>query len=1146
MAAQKSTSTQEAPEFNPANRHWDDEFNAITSQLKNAETAGNDMKDFENSFNNPTKNSAEDAAVNRAQGMLKNNEEQGSSSSSNPATAVSFANKTSPKAATAALGRGGKALSFFKKRSAAIGIAATLAGAATFPFLGALSLPFSLFGNLTLQSVMQGASQYMEDYTAFRIFGNKTSVAFKDDKMVGLTGAQIEELEKNGVKLNGPTKTITGKTVYDSIEVGGNTIKNADEFKSVMRANPGLRSKVIISKPSLWKSAKSTVAKAIQVKEKVNTNPTMEDGTPQEEKQQILKDIVVDDVGQPTATTGSGDGANDVQKAQQASASADAAQVTSDFSDQINAAKEAVSEGLQTPSNTEMDNIPKLLSTEAPVSKNLLKTVWNATLNPLSLTSDMCTAYQIADTANTLARVFVAANLVRLALNFRASVEKVMAGDGDPATLTAYMDILNTKNPSTGESFDQSAAAQAVFNNTISGDPLTLTALGGAGMAILYSGMRGINTVFGAGSAAGGRKVIKSTCNIANNLGVQVTALVGSVAVGVFTGGASAAVQVGATEAGKIGAMAAVKKIITDTVEKIIKSVAEKGALTAVKDLTKDTLKAAVKKSWTAMKDLLKSPRDLVSLALVGTQTFAMGYIVDAITGGNIANALYSGTSFISGVITGSHLNDYQNAIGSGATPSTIPTATAYLNDEYRSYQQSYVAYMQDQARSTPFDYTNQYSALGSAVASFQKTFGTSAFSSVSSSLTSLASLPSSLGKMFFSSAYADSTPDLTAVNEAVANQFYSENNVAVQITGTPLAIFNKTYTFEQVKSALIDNSGVAAATTSNTSGITLADATTSIQVSGGPQISYDGDDETTGEPKLSIIPGSKLEAYRNKCHNADNTELDDMFQEDPTSPSNFNLSCMAGHSGGVQIDANTTISANEASLYDDAISFITQITPSASETASTDNTGSTPSGTCPTGTSIVNGVTTGWNRDGSTKDITLCSVPNTKMDTFSYWKNSNYKGSSSLGIDTIAVNSEAAAALKQLADKYQAETGNKLHASIAYRSVWEQCSFFAPGATKKNTVTSSQKDLYNKYCAPGISAGWLKGHSGNWTTSYVTSNHELGYSVDFTDSAAKKWLKACVSDTTDGKKDNRCYGFYDDVWQKEGWDEGHFTYAPT
>jgi hypothetical protein len=195
--------------------------------------------------------------------------------------------------------------------------------------------------------------------------------------------------------------------------------------------------------------------------------------------------------------------------------------------------------------------------------------------------------------------------------------------------------------------------------------------------------------------------------------------------------------------------------------------------------------------------------------------------------------------------------------------------------------------------------------------------------------------------------------------------------------------------------------------------------------------------------------------------------------------------------------------------------------------------------GTCPAGTDVVVGVTKGWDKNsGEEKNMTLCSVPDTKMNVISAWKDFRYAGTSSIGVDKLAVNSEAAQALLD-ATKRAKQDGVTLSGSIAYRSVFEQCSFFKGNGNKP---TANQQKYYDKYCAPNDS--WLKYPGGDWTTSVVVSNHMMGKSIDFY-SASEKWMRKCMNENLDGTADGRCYGFYDDVYQKEHWDSAHFTYAP-
>ena len=209
---------------------------------------------------------------------------------------------------------------------------------------------------------------------------------------------------------------------------------------------------------------------------------------------------------------------------------------------------------------------------------------------------------------------------------------------------------------------------------------------------------------------------------------------------------------------------------------------------------------------------------------------------------------------------------------------------------------------------------------------------------------------------------------------------------------------------------------------------------------------------------------------------------------------------------------------------------------------ASAPATSAAPTGSCPTGTDLVSGLTAGWNKDtGEQTSITLCSIPNTDAQINPGWTNKKYQGTSSKNITDITVNAEAAQGLLDAANQYTKETGHQLSASVAYRSVFEQCSFFVGG---KNTYGSDQAGYYNKYCTPNKS--WLQYPTGNWTTDRVVSNHMMGISIDFT-AESEKWMRGCMKSATDsnGKKTNRCHGFYDDVLQSGHGDSAHFTFSP-
>lgn len=172
--------------------------------------------------------------------------------------------------------------------------------------------------------------------------------------------------------------------------------------------------------------------------------------------------------------------------------------------------------------------------------------------------------------------------------------------------------------------------------------------------------------------------------------------------------------------------------------------------------------------------------------------------------------------------------------------------------------------------------------------------------------------------------------------------------------------------------------------------------------------------------------------------------------------------------------------------------------------------------GECPAGTTLVDGITDGWERDGTKKQITLCTIPGTRAIDNSatpHWRDPRYKGTSAARIRQIAVNADSAAALLKLAQDAQAD-GHTLTATIGYRSLYEQCSI-----------------VIKRYRRPSVCPSWITPVSGNWTSNATYSNHMMGYSVDF-HGGSISWMK---------RNGPRC-GWIDDVYRSQGWDQPHFT----
>lgn len=200
--------------------------------------------------------------------------------------------------------------------------------------------------------------------------------------------------------------------------------------------------------------------------------------------------------------------------------------------------------------------------------------------------------------------------------------------------------------------------------------------------------------------------------------------------------------------------------------------------------------------------------------------------------------------------------------------------------------------------------------------------------------------------------------------------------------------------------------------------------------------------------------------------------------------------------------------------------------TPECNPDADSGSDSLQPNGTCPAETTLVPKITKGWERSGKERAITLCSIPGTSAQVIPDWKDSRYEGTSAVGINEVVVNSEAAESLRDAAKKAKA-SGVTLSISVGYRSLYEQCSIYI-----------------RNHARPSVCPGWITPVSGNWSTDVTYSNHMMGYSID-TLPVTESWMRRCVKDATDTKVDNRCFNFYDDVYQNQNWDSAHFTYKP-
>lgn len=160
---------------------------------------------------------------------------------------------------------------------------------------------------------------------------------------------------------------------------------------------------------------------------------------------------------------------------------------------------------------------------------------------------------------------------------------------------------------------------------------------------------------------------------------------------------------------------------------------------------------------------------------------------------------------------------------------------------------------------------------------------------------------------------------------------------------------------------------------------------------------------------------------------------------------------------------------------------------------------------------------------------VKLCAIPGTVTTPSSatyLWKDSRFNGVTSAGIKEIVVADVASGTLLKAAQAASA-SGVTLTATAGYRSTFEQCSIYLRAHSR-----------------PAECPAWVPAVNGNWTTNTMNSPHIRGIAIDLVPQS-KNWMKRCVGDSTDGAVDNRCFGWYDDVYQKAGWDAAHFSYRP-
>lgn len=897
-------------DLNPGEQHWHNRFESAGA-LSKMEKSGSESS---------PETAAEQADASADLGEAVRDRE---------ATGGSWANNVTGKQSSTSQGglRGfaQKAKVVFQKKGATGAIIALLGGGAAIPFLGSASLPFSIIGNMDSKSMMHSLQQYTDDYMGFRIFTKQSTVSSSANKIKGLRDSEIKQLADNKVTFEGAKKNpITGKTTFTAVKFNGQTYHAGAEFNNAMHSSATFRSAMTFTKGSYWKSAKSSAAGLVKRLYKIDPNPDLSGKDDKERNKKLLAESVE---GADSHASGSG---TDEQKDKDtgtdpnADEKAKATEVAGELQSEITEEAEKLANGEISPelaADSNNGNLGQAMGREGTdlagdATKGIGGKIWGY-VNALGPVDMMCTIYNVANTANVLARTVALANIVRFAMTIRAVIEKAKIGDDDGESAQYLMNLIQQKDPTTGQSFDETSYAAMLFSGTLSSEPSAVSAIGGQAMLALYLTMHAVHSLFGqvakyaslgfaSGGAGQGRRFLKDVCKIAQNIGVQIVATAGSFIVGLFSGGSSIAAEQGIIASIKLGFQTTIKKVTESIGKDAIKAFIKKQGENISED---GLLRYASKSSWSAFTKTWGTMDTWAKVGLLaaGASAFGMGYIVDTLAGGNIAGFTKNGFAAFDALGTGWNQYESTNGIASGGNMATYAQAQAFQQTQ-QTYNNAYVADMQYQAKDTPFDLKNPYSMLGSAMFSIQKTVGISASLSLPSTIMSVATLPFNLPSMF--AAHADDTPPTPKqIGDQVQDPYYQDNSIAVTTTGSPQVIFEKHNSFEDILDKLVDGPN--------------------------PQISYTGNDETTGDPQLSIIPGSDLDTYAQKCHNPEKTQADPEFANEDDSNVYDTDTCMT----------NGKNYKPEYQLYDDAIRFVNQVAPDSTDD-SAGATSSTAAGT--------------------------------------------------------------------------------------------------------------------------------------------------------------------------------------------------------
>ncbi len=790
---------------------------------------------------------------------------------------------------------------FLKKRGAIAGIVALLGGGAAVPFVATASLPFSIAGNMDARSFLQGLTKYNDDYLGFKYFGKTSTVSASGDKIKGLTADEIKQLKESGVEFRGgEINKVTGKTTYTHVKMKGGSWISADNFAAEMRTNPAFRKAMRFTRSGYFKSLKSIASAHVRsTKYRINPNPDIEGEDNKAKEKKLFKNTIAASAADSVSLSARS-APDDVSEEAAASRGGAAQEIIDGITDEAATQRQALEEATEFTSamgrSADMSNIATQMEREAIDVEGTVKgiggKIWGY-VNALDLADMVCTTYQVAQTAAVVARTVALTHYVNYAMQLRAVIERTKAGDDTQGDTNFIMNLLNKRDPITGLAFDSTSYAAFLFNGTVSDQPDSLSVLGGQAMIALNMGLGTIHTFVGGGNALQGRSTLKNTCAIVTNIGVQIAATIG----GFFTGGiATVGAKITAT-----GFREAVKFGLQKLRETIVKNFGKEAIEQASKKIGEEgLLKYAGSRAWKGFSNTWKSLDGMgkVGIVFAAVSTFGLAYIIDILSGTDVAALITSGPMSFMGLGTG--WEGFGAAVGLAAGGAIASFA---LYNKYRSQiqdeQASYIADMKQEASSQPLDLTTPYSQLGSALFSAQKLIGISASTDILATIKSVATLPLRLPSLG-STAHAADQPTAEEIAQKVGDEYAMESGVARTITGVPYVLFEKTITFAQFLTQFVDSPNA--------------------------QVTFDGTDETSGEPKFTIKPDSELAQWKEDCRNSNRTEPDEAVASEETY---YDME---------------KCTENRKAAFDDAIRYINQTSPDQSvangDAGSTDITG--------------------------------------------------------------------------------------------------------------------------------------------------------------------------------------------------------------